>query len=145
MTVRTTFDFGKLTHRANAILADGLNDIATHIVDGIQAGIAAEKDIDNASFHPLKPATIRRKKGPGILWETGRMVKGTFVSKRASAANLKAIVRPPLYRQAIGGYHNEGAGNLPQREWFGVPKRSDLTIDRLIKHTAKKIVAAVHK
>ena len=145
MPVRTTFSFEKLSRLQNAILADGLNDIAGSIVNGIQAGIAAEKDIDNTSFRPLKPATIRRKKGPGILFETGRMARGTFVAKRASAGNLKAIVRPPLDRQAIGGFHNEGAGNLPRREWFGVPKRSDATIDRLIKHTAKKIVSAVHK
>tara|TARA_R110002167_G_scaffold314141_1_gene519869 strand:+ start:279 stop:713 length:435 start_codon:yes stop_codon:yes gene_type:complete len=33
----------------------------------------------------------------------------------------------------VGGFHQEGAGNLPKREWFGITKKAEKNIMKMVE------------
>jgi len=94
---------------------------------------------------PMLPS---KKTGGKTLVRSGKMRK--LVIEKASKMNQEVVIHPgekQTYKDTdvtmsdVGGFHQFGAGNLPVREWFGITKKAEqrivkmmeLEIDREIK------------
>lgn len=82
-----------------------------------------EIDPDGRSWVPLSAAYAARKKGPGILRETGDLMGTIQVNARKGQAEVGTELIRGVYHQQQGG---PTGGRLPQRQWLGVTD-DDLT------------------
>ncbi len=141
---------GKLRNRknikfVNAKIAEMLNDIADAFVGQTKSNLKKKKDIHGVSFAPLEDSTIRAKKKKGSsfprtpLIDTGAMRK-IYRSKTASASSLESKVTVAEKRKEVAEFHNEGGGNLPQREWFGIGTKLERRLNKMIRAKIKSIV-----
>lgn len=101
------------------------------------------KSYKGGSMEPLKPATIKAKGGSQILVNEDKMRH--LNRKNATKSRQVAEVFPGTKRerkgktnQQIGSYHQEGGGNLPKREWFGISKDSEKKSLKVIEHAIDK-------
>ena len=128
-------------------LHNEVNAVAGMIVKDIRDGIASKKDINDSSFAPLKPSTVRQKKRKGYsnpstpLWAKGQM-KEVYVKPRAKKGKELAQIQVPkgrdgINRIVVGDIHNKGDG-LPKREWYGVGKRAEKKIDKAVKQMLRE-------
>jgi hypothetical protein len=62
---------------------------------------------------------------------------GIYIGDRATPQKLRASIKIPADRQYIGGLHNEGDGDLPKREWFGVSGRAIRRLDKMVSEWIK--------
>jgi len=130
-------------------LADELNLIGQALITDIKKGVRDGVDIHGAGFKRLNRKYKKQKIAAGypatILVRTGRMVGrggiggamtgigGTGVYlKRATKSKQVAIVTVAKNRQDLTVWHNEGAGELPVREWFGIAHRTDAPIRKAV-------------
>ena len=129
----------------NKKIAQMLNDIADMAVGQMKSDIDKGRDFEGRKFASLKESTIKskRKKGSKFprkpLIDTGLMQK-VFRSKSASASSLVSEVSTAKKRKEVAIYHNEGAGNLPERKWFGVGKKSKRRFDKYIKSRIRGVL-----
>ena len=138
MTVRRTYDLNKM---ANAMerkyMPQMINDIADVVHNDIIDGIRGGKDLDNSATKPLKTATITAKTRKGYSnprlprVATGAMsgalgTGGPFISQQAKKGTLKAIIRSAA-RAFYGKFQQTG------RPWFGIAKRTERTVEKIIK------------
>lgn len=122
-----------------------INDIADIAVKDIKDGIVKhQEDIKGVSFTPLKPATKKLKRAKGYaypekpLYAKGRM-KNVYVKKRATQNKAEAVIGTnERDRPGIGAIHQEGTDNIPQRQWFGLSKRTKSPINTAVKHHIKR-------
>ena len=139
--IREEFDFNNIPKIHQLV-----NNVAGMIIVDIKQSVAKGVDLNGSKFKALKPSTIRakRKKGSSTpqkpLMDTHRMVGrggaggsqtgmdftgGTGIYlKGATRGNNKANIRISADREDIARIHNEGEGDMPKREWFGVSKRA---------------------
>ena len=125
----------QLRRRVPIIINDALGIIKSDITFGIQRQI----DINNRPLIPLKPKTVAEKRKLKVkyptraLWREGIM-QNTYFKQRAKIGNLTAILRIAKSRvePEIGRFHQEGEGNNPIREWFGMSNRARATIDKML-------------
>lgn len=77
--------------------------------------IKEEIDTSGRPFVYLSDVYAARKKGPGILRETGELVDSIFVEARAGEAEVGT-------RIDYGTWNQDGTkdGKLPQREWLSI-------------------------
>jgi hypothetical protein len=94
--------------------------------------------VDGSGMEALKPATIKRKKSNKILVDTGKM--RNLIIKKANKKNQVVEIHPGkkqtrngVSNQAIGYYHQTGAGHLPQREWFGISKKAEIDAIKMVE------------
>jgi phage virion morphogenesis protein len=74
-----------------------------------------------AKWQPLKPATIKRKKGPGILIESGNLFQG--IAYEIDMKQKEVVIGPTGESLAYAMRHNYGdKGNWP------IPRRQYLII-----------------
>ena len=71
------------------------------------------------------------------LYGTGKMTQGTFVKERRKN---KATIAVPRDREEILSYHQEGAGHLPKRDWFGISKKHQKKIEKIARIQFKKLL-----
>lgn len=76
-----------------------------------------EYDPDGQTWTPLSEAYAATKKGPGMLRETGDLMRTLFVESRKGAAEIGTRIDYGTYHQQQDG---ETASALPQRQWLGV-------------------------
>jgi hypothetical protein len=119
-----------------------LNDVAdATVIDLRKRGTRGEGV--SGKLAPLKSETIRQKRKHGLpkpptpLYGTGRMTQGTFVKERRKN---KATIAVPKDREDILSYHQEGAGHLPKREWFGISKKHQKDIEKIARIQFKKLL-----
>ena len=67
-------------------------------------------------------------------------MKKVFRSKSASASSLESRVAVAEKRKEVAKFHNDGGGNLPQREWFGIGPKNERRLNKMIRAQIKKIV-----
>ena len=131
------------SRRPKIDLSKQINRMAQIVVRDIKDGLNQSKDIGGSPFKPLSSATIKRKKKKGYpknpLIGTGTMQK-VYIKDRASKSKQSANVIIPKTRQEVGFYHNEGKGNLPEREWFGVGARLKGKLDKYVKKEFSRIL-----
>lgn len=158
MPITVTYDFNKMANSVPKFMAQGINRVADVIRDDMIKGVKKGVDINGAALKGLKSATKKAKRRKGsphpnrALWDTGLMVGGIYVNKRAKASSLVATIIVPKgrglskkgNRQKIGGYHNKGDSPQPKREFFGVAKRTEKPIDVILRRQNLNIVKAAH-
>lgn len=76
-----------------------------------------EYDPDGQPWTPLSEAYAATKRGPGMLRETGDLMKSIFVESRRGAAEVGTRIDYGTYHQQQEG---ETDSALPQRQWLGV-------------------------
>ena len=130
------------------VVAKILNDMADTAVNKIFNDTKSGKDIHGSQFKRLKASTAKakRKKGQTItpLTATGLMSK-VHRSKTATSVLQKSEVSVANARDDIAEFHNEGEGNLPKREFFGVGAPLESKLNKLIKLRVEKIVKTTWK
>ena len=149
MKVKRTYNLDTM---ANAIerkyIPQMINDIADVIKQDITDGIANRKDIDNSPTKPLKEATIKAKKRKGYSDPTLPRVAtsamsgvlgsgGPYVSERAKPGKFRAIIRAAK-KAFYGGYQQK------TRPWWGIAKRTEKDVDRIIRTKGIQIVKSAH-
>ena len=150
MSVKVNFSLGKLAREMPKIMARLINDVGALVIIDTIKGVTKGVDQSDSAFTPLKPATITQKRKKGspspsrALWDTGRMVEGMFVKKKATPSKLRALVALAMDRVKIGGFHQAGDGN-PKRVWFpkGTTPRLIKRMRPLIRSVERKLVKAV--
>ena len=134
----------KIKMRNNRI-AQLLNDLADATVGQIKSDVKKGRDINGTPFKKLKDSTINAKKIKGSktpnkpLMDTGLM-RNVHRSKTASAGSLESRVDVAKKRSEIAVFHNDGGGNLPQREWFGIGEKTKKRYNKMIKAKVKSII-----
>ena len=129
----------------NKKVATLINDMADMFVGQTKTGVEKGTDVDGRSFRSLKPSTIKQKRKRGYrkptkpLLASGKManVKRT---RKASSSNLLAEVDVNPSMRDIAEYHNQGAGNLPQRLWFGIGTKVKSRFDKFLKARVRKLI-----
>ena len=136
-----------------------VNRVAQVIVKDIKQGVRERKSISGGTIKKLKPATIKAKRRAGYsnptmpLVATGRMVgkggkggaevgtggTGIYIDKEAKPNAPRTAIRIPADRTYIAGIHNEGLGDMPKREWFGISKRAEKTVKIMVNEWAKTL------
>ena len=126
--VKKNFSLTKLSVSMPGLVSDMLNAHGSGILDEIQNGIDLQEDIKGKPYKTMSPSRRRQRKkaktGRKLLDESGRMRKckkepstpSTLKYKITNIGNKKGVY--------YGSFHNTGDGNLPKREWFGIPKSS---------------------
>ena len=150
MSVKVNFSLGKLARATPKIMAQLINDVGALVITDTIQGVRVGQDQANRAFVPLKPATIAQKSKKGAqvpsraLWDTGRMVEGMFLKKKASPSRLNALVALAGNRVKIGGFHQAGEG-VHTRVWF--PEKATPRISKrmlpLLRSAERKLVKAV--
>ena len=136
-----------------------INDIVDVVHKDIIEGVQKRKNIDDSRTKKLKQATIDAKKRKGSMQpdlprvDAGAMsgalgglriktigqnvAGGPFVSLRAKPGKLKAILRTAA-RAFYGIYQHES------RPWFGIAKRTQIAVGRVIRTRTVKMVKSAH-
>tara|TARA_Y100001973_G_C5209214_1_gene344217 strand:- start:7758 stop:8195 length:438 start_codon:yes stop_codon:yes gene_type:complete len=138
LTKREVFKLNK-----NLKIDKVLNDVADVVVKDIKDGIVKyEEDINGTSFTPLSDYTKNFKKKKGYrfpdkpLYAKGKM-KNVYVKRRAVGDGPAVIATNEAERPGIGRKHQEG-DEVPQRQWFGISKRTKTPISNVAKHHIRK-------
>ena len=142
IVINRTNKLKKLKKKLPKITQMILNDVADATVIDLRKRGARGEGV-SGKLAPLKSATIRQKRKHGLskpstpLYGTGRMTQGTFVKERRKK---KVVISVPKDREDILSYHQEGAGHLPKREWFGISKKHQKDIEKIARIQFKKLL-----
>ena len=150
MSVRVNFSLAEMARATPKLMAQLLNDVGALVITDTIKGAQRGVDQSNRPFKPLKATTIAQKRKKGspkpsrALWDTGRMIEGMFLKKKATASRLRALVALAMDRVKIGGFHQAGDGN-PKRVWF--PEKATPRISKamvpLLRSAGARIVKSV--
>ena len=86
---------------------------------------------------PMKPS---KKESGKTLVDTGKM--RNLVIEKASKTNQEVRIHPgekqkypgtKVTMSDVGGFHQTGAGDLPNREWFGITKKAEKDIFKMME------------
>jgi len=140
--VTKNFDLGKI----NLDLHKELNLAGQIIREDHNKRLQSGKGVDGSGMTPLKDATVKAKGFDQILVNSGSM--GLLVIDKATTVNQEVNIHPGNKRkrksgvtnQELGGFHQDGAGNLPKREWFGISKEAEAKSDKLIFLRINRII-----
>ena len=136
---------------ANIDMSKEINLAAQMVRKDILEGITVRKsDIKGRKFTKLKPSTVRRKLKTGSpmpdtpLYHTGQMSNLSPISGENKAtpsrqfASVK-VARKRKYKKSnvtsleVGQFHMAGAGSLPKRQWFGIRKKMNKKIRKMLQ------------
>ena len=126
------------------IVAGLLNDIAEITAGQIKTDVKKGMGV-KTKLKPLKASTIKRKRKKGSrfprkpLIDTGKMTN-VVQTKEASRTNLMSEIDVARNMREIADYHNEGAGHLPKRLWFGIGKKTKDRVKKMFKARARDII-----
>tara|TARA_Y100000401_G_scaffold66066_1_gene52721 strand:- start:4909 stop:5289 length:381 start_codon:yes stop_codon:yes gene_type:complete len=125
-----------------------LNDVADLVVHHIYNEMDSGKDINGKRFKRLKQSTIdsKRKKGakrPESPLIDEDIMRAIYRDKTATPNKLRSRVTVAKKREVIAEYHNEGEGNLPKREFFGIGKTVKPKMDKLVKLRLVKVLRTI--
>tara|TARA_R100001480_G_scaffold87679_1_gene94975 strand:+ start:296 stop:721 length:426 start_codon:yes stop_codon:yes gene_type:complete len=91
---------------------------------------------------PMKPS---KKESGKTLVDTGKM--RNLVIEKASKTNQEVRIHPgekqkypgtKVTMSDVGGFHQTGAGDLPKREWFGITKKAEKDIFKMMELRIEK-------
>ena len=142
ITINRTKKLRRLKKKLPKITQVILNDVADATVIDLRKRGAQGEGV-SGKLAPLKSATISQKRKHGLskpstpLYGTGKMTQGTFVKARRKN---KVTIAVPSDREDILSYHQEGAGHLPKREWFGISKKHKKVIEKIARIQFKKML-----
>ena len=106
----------------------------------LERGMGVSGPLEN-----LADSTVEAKGFDQILVNTGKMKN--LVLNRATKANKEMTIHPgkakkrgKVTNQQIGSFHQEGGGNLPKREWFGITRDAEKKSLRAIELKVERIL-----
>tara|TARA_Y100000310_G_scaffold282096_1_gene303095 strand:+ start:1749 stop:2192 length:444 start_codon:yes stop_codon:yes gene_type:complete len=146
MSVEVTMDFD--LDKINLDLHKELNFIGEIIKKDHYQRLEKGKGV-KGGMQQLRPSTVKKKGHGKILVDTGKM--RNLVIEEATRANQMVEVHPgriEKYKGSnvtmadVGGFHQEGGGNLPKREWFGITKDAE---KRALKHIELRIEQEIRR
>jgi len=129
VTVTKNFDLNKI----NLDLTKELNLAGQIIRDDHFKRLERGQGVDG----PMIPS---KKKSGKTLVETGKMRK--LVIDKATKLNQEVEIHPgrkqtypgtDVTMSDVGGFHQSGAGNLPVRKWFGITKKAEARIVKMME------------
>ena len=136
VTVEMNFDLKKI--KLN--LSKELNFVGQIIKKDHYQRLEEGKAVNGSGMQQLQPATIKRKGNSKILVDSGKM--RNLIVKKASSKKQIVEVHPgrrEKYKNSkvtmadVGRFHQEGAGSLPVREWFGISEDAEARAYKLIE------------
>ena len=132
-----------MARRVPQIIADGIDDIARVQVDGIKAGFISGVDVNDRKY---EPSIVNRR--PIRLVKSGTMERGVHVSTftKKTASVMKATISSGSRSKAYAEVHNDGIGNMPERQFFPTDKlvkRTQGRVNIILRNTGRKIVRSV--
>jgi hypothetical protein len=134
--VKTNFNMPKLDFSDDLLLiADRI------IVPNMQQGIHNGQQIDTSPFPPLEHSTLKYKKGPKTLIETGTLL-GSFVTKKQGKGSV--LITLNASRKDIGKYLQiDGVGKKRKKfNFFGI---SNYAEDQAMKYMRKRVKDAIRE
>ena len=129
ITVTKNFDLNKITLDLTKELNRGAQIIKVDHFQRLEKGQGVRG--------MLKPS---KKKAGKTLVRSGKM--RNLVIDKATKQKQEANVHPgekqsypgtSVTMSDVGGFHQEGAGNLPVREWFGVTTKAEKRIMKMVE------------
>lgn len=129
ITVTKNFDLSKIT----LDLTEELNRSAQIIKEDHFQRLEKGQGVNGA----LKPS---KKKAGKTLVESGKM--RNLVTEKATKQNQEVEIHPgrkqnypgtSVTMADVGAFHQYGAGNLPVREWFGITKKAEKRIMKMVE------------
>ena len=129
VTVTKNFDLNKI----NLDLTKELNLAGQIIRDDHFKRLERGQGVDG----PMIPS---KKKSGKTLVETGKMRK--LIIDKATKQNQEVEIYPgrkqtypgtDVTMSDVGGFHQSGAGNLPVRKWFGITKKAEARIVKMME------------
>jgi len=96
--------------------------------------------VSGSAMKSLSPKTVKAKGHSKILVDSGKM-RNLVIDKATKAKQITEIHpgRSQTYPNSnvtmsdVGAFHQEGAGSLPKREWFGISKGAESDIMRMME------------
>lgn len=88
--------------------------------DGTRDRIKRERDVKGKPFVALSQTYAARKKGPGILRESGDLFDTLFVESRNAESEMGTRINYGTWHQTGLPEGDPSHSLLPQREWLGV-------------------------
>lgn len=148
--MRTTIDISKTFNlkKIKFDLSKEINEAAKAVVKDHDKRLSFGQGVDGRMMTKLQPSTIKSKRLKGYakpripLYATGTM-KNIRIDKKATRINQEARLTPPKSRiepEPIGAFHQEGGGNLPKREWFGVTEKVEKDLLRVMAIRIERIL-----
>ncbi len=107
--------------------------------DNILKRYDAEVDPDGAAWHPLSPATRKRKGGRGkMLVESGRLRHSIKIHPQG---RYKVSIRPEGHRnERVGAFHQFGRPSIPTRPFLGISPSDILQIETLALARIRQLI-----
>ena len=134
------FDFSKIKLDLHKELNSSGNIIKQDHFSRLERGMGV-----NGAMKNLAPSTIEAKGFDQILVNTGKM--RNLVMERAKKSNQTVTIYPgkkqlrgKVTNQEIGTFHQDGGGNLPKREWFGITKKVEKRCTKIIEDRIDRIL-----
>ena len=139
--MKTNFDLSKIKLDLHKELNLCGNIIKQDHFSRLERGMGVNGPMKN-----LAPSTIEAKGFDQILVNTGKM--RNLVMERANKSNQMVTIYPgkdqlrgKVTNQQIGAFHQEGGGNLPKREWFGITKKVEKKCNKIIENRIDKALS----
>ena len=135
VTVTKNFDLNKI----NLDLTKELNMAGQIIRDDHFKRLERGQGV-NGPMKNLANSTVDAKGFDQILVNTGKMRK--LVIDKATKSNQEVEIYPgrkqtypgtDVTMSDVGGFHQSGAGNLPVRKWFGITKKAEARIVKMME------------
>lgn len=139
LNITKNFDLKKIKFDLTKELNIGGFIVRQDHIDRLDRGLG----VDGRAMQKLKKSTVKAKGSNQILVDTDKMRRLNV--KKATPTKQIVLIEPGAKRRypktnvtpkQVGGWHQEGAGNLPKREWFGISKTAE---KRVIKQAERKI------
>ena len=132
-----------MARRVPRIVAEGIDAIARIQVDGIKAGFISGSDVNSRKY---EPSIVNRR--PIRLVKSGTMERGVHVSSftKPTGSPLQATITSGSLSKDYAEVHNEGIGNMPERQFFPTDKlvkRTQGRVNIILRNTGRKIVRSV--
>lgn len=106
-----------------------------------QKGMDKGKDYQGKKFEKLKPETIRKKRNKGYSKaEIPLIAKGILYNPATVGESKRGRVLVPKSRDKISEYHQQGSGNNPKREHWGLYKSAIKRINKRFFQIVRKII-----
>ena len=139
LNITKNFDLKKIKFDLTKELNIGGFIVRQDHIDRLDRGLG----VDGRAMQKLKKSTVKAKGSNQILVDTDKMRRLNV--KKATPTKQIVLIEPGAKRRypktnvtpkQVGRWHQEGAGSLPKREWFGISKTAE---KRVIKQAERKI------
>lgn len=110
-------------------LSSAMAEAGAYVERETKSNFLRQSSPDGAPWQALAPATLRRKRGSGILRESGALMAGISMSSGKLEARVTST--GPAYNI----FHQSGGSKLPQRKFIGLSDRYIEPVTAIIRNS----------